>query len=150
MFSKACEYGIRSCLYIAQSSLNENRVRLGEIAAAIGSPEAFTAKILQQLVRSQIIKSVKGPYGGFEISHEQMENTPLKRIVVAIDGNDLFTGCAMGLSECDEKQPCPIHNQFFEIRTKLNTLLDNSTILSLAKPLDNGKTFLKRLDETAN
>ena len=98
-------------------------------------------------MRNQIIKSVKGPYGGFEISHEQMEKTPLKKIVVAIDGNELFVGCAMGLSECDAEQPCPIHEQFFEIRTKLNKLLDDSTILSLAKPLDNGKTFLKRFDE---
>ena len=150
MFSKACEYGIRATLFVAKSSLDNERVKLGEIAEAINSPEAFTAKILQKLVRSDIIHSVKGPYGGFEISREKMEKTPLKRVVVAIDGDGLFTGCAMGLEACDETQPCPMHEQFYSIRKSLNDLLDNSTIMALALSLENGETFLKRFHEKAN
>lgn len=150
MFSKACEYGIRACLFIAKSSLNNERVALATIAEAINSPEAFTAKILQKLVRNNIIHSIKGPGGGFEISKEKMEQTPLKDVVVAIDGNELFVGCAMGLKSCDAKQPCPLHEEFSSIRKSLNNLLDYSSILSLALTLENGETFLKRLNETTN
>lgn len=37
------------------------------IAEQINSPVAFTAKILQKLVKSNIVCSVKGKHGGFEI-----------------------------------------------------------------------------------
>mgnify|MGYP002795141008 FL=1 len=67
MFSKACEYGIRATIYIAMQSLEGFRVNLKEIAAAIDSPIAFTAKILQQLVKSNIVESVKGAKGGVQI-----------------------------------------------------------------------------------
>ena len=46
MFSKSCKYGIKATLFIAQKSQHDERVSLKEIAAAINSPIAFTAKIL--------------------------------------------------------------------------------------------------------
>ncbi|MDX1365867.1 MAG: Rrf2 family transcriptional regulator, partial [Arenibacter latericius] len=61
MFSKACEYGIKATLFIAQKSLNQQRVSLKEIASEIDSPIAFTAKILQSLARSGMVDSHKGP-----------------------------------------------------------------------------------------
>jgi len=36
-----------------------------DIAEEIDSPTAFTAKILQQLVKNKVIHSIKGPHGGF-------------------------------------------------------------------------------------
>ena len=59
MFSKACEYGIRATLFIAQKSLQGERVRLKAIADEIDAPEAYTAKILQQLARNEIIQSLR-------------------------------------------------------------------------------------------
>jgi Rrf2 family protein len=146
MFSKACEYGIRATLFIAKSSLKQKRVRLGEIADAIDSPEAFTAKILQQLAKNGIVKSIKGPYGGFEIEEAKMKKTVLRKVVVAIDGNDLFEGCAMGLSACDASRPCPLHNSFIHIRDELAALLDQTNIHEMAHSLEDGLTFLKRID----
>ena len=74
MFSKACEYGIRAAVYITLQSLEGRRVSVNEIAEEIDSPIAFTAKTLQLLTRNDIIKSVKGPTGGFEIDREEMNN----------------------------------------------------------------------------
>ena len=66
MFSKACEYAIKASIYIAISSLEGKRVTPKQISEEIDSPTAFTAKILQALVRNNIVNSVKGAYGGFE------------------------------------------------------------------------------------
>ena len=60
MFSKACEYGIKASIFIALCSYKGVRVSLKSIAKEINSPEAFTAKILQDLVRHDVINSVKG------------------------------------------------------------------------------------------
>ena len=59
MFSKACEYGIKAAVFIAVRSQKDERVSLNEIAKEINSPVAFTAKVLQQLTRNQIVDSLK-------------------------------------------------------------------------------------------
>lgn len=143
MFSKACEYSIRAAIYIASRSMEEKRTNLKEIAQAIDSPEAFTAKLLQQLVRSGIIDSVKGAQGGFEIPRKQLSKTSLCDIVKAVDGDALFTMCGIGLSECSEKNPCPIHHKFKTVRKDLIKMLDNTDLAELGKGIDSGKTALR-------
>jgi len=119
MFSKACEYGIKATLYIAEQALhNDEKIGVKDIAKQIESPEAFTAKILQILSKNKIIKSLKGPSGGFYIPKEQLENIKLSAIVMAIDGDYIYKGCGLGLSQCNEEKPCPVHDQFKEIRNE--------------------------------
>jgi Rrf2 family iron-sulfur cluster assembly transcriptional regulator len=56
IFSKACEYGIRATIYVAQqTSINGKRCNLKDISKEIDSPEAFTAKILQKLVKQILL-----------------------------------------------------------------------------------------------
>ena len=144
MFSKTCEYGIRATIYIAMNSLKGERVSLRGIADRISSPEAFTAKILQQLVHHQIIRSVKGAAGGFEIDPTEMKTMTLGRIVNALDGDTIYTGCALGLPECSDVHPCPVHAHFTSIRSALKHMLDTTTIYQLAQGLETGLTFLKQ------
>ena len=144
MFSKACEYGIRASIYIAEHSILDRKVSLKEVAHAIESPAAYTSKILQLLSRNNIVKSDKGPTGGFSIEIGQLNQITLSTIVLAIDGDDIYIGCGLGLSICNEKQPCPVHNQFKHIREELKKMLENTTLKSLAEDFDKGLTFLKR------
>ena len=117
---------------------------LKDIATAISSPEAFTAKVLQQLVRGQLVTSVKGPTGGFELTAEQLRTVTLRQIVVAIDGGTMLLGCALGLTQCSTKEPCPLHDQFVPIRDQLNELLHTHTIGELADKVHDGLGFLKQ------
>lgn len=144
MFSKACEYGLRATLYIAMNSLEDRRVSLRDISGKIASPEAFTAKILQQLVHHHIIQSVKGATGGFEIERQNLSRITLSQVVFAIDGNKFLSGCVLGLTACTEAHPCPVHTKFNEIRDKLNTMLDKTSIYDLSQGLETGLTFLKQ------
>lgn len=143
MFSKTCEYGIRATIFIASQSYQNNRVGLKDIAKKIDSPEAFTAKILQALVRNGIIISIKGVGGGFEIPKETMSQIKLAQIVTAIDGDSVFTGCGLGLSHCSEDYPCPIHDQFKSIKKDLAFMLENTNLEDLAKGIKSGDTFLR-------
>ncbi len=144
MFSKACEYGIRATLYIAQNSAAATRVSLKEISKKIDSPEAFTAKILQRLVRNQIVISYKGPNGGFQIDEASLDAIHLNQIVDAIDGDAIYLGCGLGLQECNANEPCPLHDQFMVIRNNLKQMLENTTIRQLTEGLLKGTTRLKR------
>lgn len=144
MFSKACEYGIRAVLFISRESLKGNRVGLKQITKEIDSPEAFTAKILQVLVHNEIIISVKGPRGGFEVEEERLDKVMLSEIVDAIDGDAIYNGCGLGLKTCNAKKPCPLHNQFAAIRNELKQMLKSTTLRQLATSLTIGETVLKR------
>lgn len=142
MFSKACEYGIRATLHIAAQSLESNRVSLKQIAKAIDSPEAFTAKILQVLVKNNVIESIKGPNGGFEIAKAKIIKLRLSHIVTAIDGDSIYKGCGLGMKECNEKKPCPVHTNFKAIREGLKSMLETTSLYDLTIGLNKGKTFL--------
>ncbi|GGD84569.1 RrF2 family transcriptional regulator [Planktosalinus lacus] len=143
MFSKACEYGIRATLHIAAQSLQGKRVVLPEIAKAIDSPEPFTAKILQQLAKNKLVQSNKGPNGGFSISEKDLERIKLKDLVLAIDGEGLFTECGLGLKTCDELAPCPIHHTFKPIRTQIIAMLETTSLKTLSSQLEAGDAVLK-------
>jgi len=144
MFSKACQYGIKATVYIASQSSMGNRVSLKDIAFNINSPEAFTAKILHQLAKSDILDSLKGPTGGFVIPKGRAETIKLSDIVSAIDGDSIYMGCALGFESCDVLQPCPMHNKFAGIRDDLKKMLQNTSLYELAHGLDDGMSFLKR------
>ena len=144
MFSKACEYGIRATIYIAKKSLLDSKVSLKEVAKAIDSPEAYTSKILQKLAKNNIINSDKGPTGGFSMDKLKLDNVKLSTIVFTIDGDAIYKGCGLGLKECNEQKPCPVHNQFKTVRDDLKIMLETTTIISLTAGLKEGLTFLKR------
>lgn len=144
MFSKACEYGIKATLFISMKSLNDERVSLKDIAHGIASPEAYTAKILQQLARDGVVDSLKGPTGGFKIARERIDEIKLIDIVNSLDGDAVFEGCGLGLKKCNAEMPCPVHDKFKAIRDDLKRMLSDTSIYELATGLEVGLTFLKR------
>lgn len=141
MFSKACEYGIRAVLFIAKESQDDKRPNIAEISRAVDSPVPFTAKICQQLARAGIILSKKGPNGGFYLKKDS--DIKLIDIVKVIDGDAIFSGCCLGLAECSSLHPCPVHDQFEDIRGGLKKMCENTTVVGLALDLNKGETFLK-------
>lgn len=144
MFSKACEYGIRATIYVAVQSMRDSRVSLKDIAREIDSPVAFTAKILQLLARNNIVESVKGPTGGFQIEKKNIDSIKLLQIVSAIDGDTVFKGCGLGLEKCDASHPCPIHDKFKKLRDGLQQMLEDTSVYELATGTEIGLTYLKK------
>ena len=142
MFSKSCEYAIKAMIFVAQKSKDENRVGVKEIAKGIDAPEHFIAKILQDLAKKKLIHSVKGPNGGFYMDSLNLKSS-ISDIVKAIDGDGIYTDCVIGLKACSEKNPCPVHFEYKEIKRNLITMLEQSTIANFNEKLDTGKFFLK-------
>ncbi|WP_369994274.1 Rrf2 family transcriptional regulator [Winogradskyella sp.] len=143
MFSKACEYGIKAAIFIAVNSSENKRVTPKEISKEIDSPQAFTAKILQALVRHEIVNSVRGAHGGFEMDKGKIATTKLSQIVYAIDGDNIYKGCGLGLHTCNENHPCPVHDKFKIVREELRDMLEHTTLEQLALDIKSGASFLK-------
>ena len=135
MFSKATEYALRATIYIAQNSSEERKVGIQAIAEAIDSPQSFTAKILQLLTRdNKIIRSVPGPHGGFYIT-EKAKTLPARFILKAMGEEEALEKCVLGLNQCSEKSPCPMHSRYKFIKQQLKELFESKTIQDLADEL---------------
>lgn len=141
MFSKSCEYAIKAVIHLCMETRDGKRLSVADIAEAIESPEPFTAKILQTLARHGFIASAKGPGGGFYI---EKNATPIvvMDLVELIDGDQAFNRCGLGLKECSESHPCPIHNEFKSYSARLKKLLESKTIQQLAAEIKAGRAFL--------
>jgi len=62
---------------------------------------------------------------------------------IAIDGNDLFDRCSLGLHDCSDKQPCPFHHKYKPLRENLKKTLRETSLLDLISEFNTGETFLK-------
>ncbi|MEO6830863.1 MAG: Rrf2 family transcriptional regulator [Chitinophagaceae bacterium] len=142
MFSKTCEYAIRAMLFVAQRSNSGVKVGIKEISKNIDAPEHFIAKILQDLSRRGMVQSSKGPNGGF-FFEKASEDYTLADIVRAIDGDKIFFGCALGLTECDEIHPCPLHFEMKGIRDMIKSKLEAVKLGVFNKDLEQKLIFLR-------
>lgn len=142
MISKSCKYAIRAIVFIASQAGTSAKPGVKEIAEEIEAPPAFTAKILQKLSKHKIVTSLKGPYGGFFCEKYQLE-LPVIDIVNAIDGLDVFNECVMGLHNCSDEHPCPMHYKYAENRNNIFLSYQRTTIGDLASDFSLGNSYLK-------
>src|SRR3989304_1662726 len=141
LFSRQCEYALQAVLYIAlkpQGTMSS----IKEMTKKLDIPYHFLGKILQDLSRKGLLKSLKGPTGGFALGMPAKDMT-LFHIVEAIDGVDFTTRCVLGFPDCSGKNPCAAHDQWAGLRDGIYRMLVNKHIAEMAK--DMKKTMYKNI-----
>ena len=88
ILSRSSEYAIRAFLYLAKQEPGK-LVMARQIADDAGLPGHFLAKLLQQLARKGLVRSNKGPSGGFALACDPKEINILS-IVEAVEGTDML------------------------------------------------------------
>lgn len=141
MLSVTCKTAIKAVVFLASKIDTDNKASIKEIAEDINGSEHTVGKLLQKLVKANVIKSSKGPTGGFYINSKQMQIAIIK-IIEAIDGDAVFKECGLGLSTCSSKRPCPIHNDYKKVRDQFEQFYKNKTVADLCKTVNNGSGFL--------
>lgn len=141
MLSNTCKTAIKAVIYLSSKFEVEENAGLKEISEFINTSEHTVGKILQTLVKQNIINSVKGPSGGFYISKEQQKQLIIN-IVEAIDGKQIFKSCGLGLSKCSSSHPCPIHDDYKEARDIIEKLFRQKRVVDLCEPVTNGLAYL--------
>ncbi|MGV3527449.1 MAG: RrF2 family transcriptional regulator [Flavisolibacter sp.] len=141
MLSHTCKTAIKAVIYLATKESSGEKTGLREVADYIGASEHTVGKMLQTLVKQDVIHSLKGPTGGFYITATQLQQ-PLINIVEAIDGKNIFTGCGLGLSRCSAKHPCPIHHEYKEARDILERIFRTKKVIDLKETVSTGMAYL--------
>lgn len=110
-FTTVCEYAIRALTHLAVYA-NGRPVQVKDIAEVEDIPRHFLAKILNQLTYKGLVRAYRGPGGGFILARPANEIF-VRDIVEAIDGfESLRRRCVLGLDECRDDQPCPLHESW--------------------------------------
>jgi len=143
MLSKAAEYAIRSMVYIWMMNQKGTRPGYRTIAIEVGSPEHFTAKVLQTMTRFKLVRAGKGRGGGFYFD-DQAKELPVIEIIKAIDGEKFFSSCAFGFGNCNCANTCPMHDEFKLIRDGFSEMVEKLTVQSMAEKIINGSASLNQ------
>ncbi len=129
-FSRPCQHAIRALVYLA-SHQDGSLCQAQEIAEAEGLPAPALAVVLQSLVRAGLVKSQKGPRGGFSLARPTTAIT-LYQIMEACGDTRGLSQCVLGLEVCSDELPCPVHSTFRDIRQQLVHELKSVSVAALA------------------
>ncbi len=141
MLSLTCKAAIKAVIYLASKHQSEEKSGIKEIAKFINENEHTVGKLLQKLVKDNIIKSSKGPNGGFFISGKQMEQRIIK-IVEAIDGKGVFKKCGLSIDKCNDKRPCALHYEYKPVRELFQQMCTQNRISDLYQKVMSGEAHL--------
>lgn len=131
MLSQTVEYALRAATYLAVSPAESRTV--AHIAEATRVPESYLAKVLQQLVRKQIVASRRGTGGGFHLARPP-ESLRILEIVQAVDPIRRITTCPLGLA-AHGKRLCPLHKRLDNALASVEQAFAASTLAEiLAEP----------------
>lgn len=142
MLSNTCKYAIRATIYLALFASQEKKSGIKEIAEKLELPTPFLGKILQVLVKHQLLNSTKGPHGGFSLNKPAMDIS-IMEIIEIIDGTDAFDTCVIRTSKCSYDAPCSLHDKIGPLRGEMKRIYETETIADLASEFRQGKERIR-------
>ena len=153
LYSSASKYAVRALAYMAAEQ-DRPIFTVEEIARGAKVPKPYLSKVLKQLVTGKILKSTKGPGGGYKFAKD-VHDISLYDIKIAIDGVTEFVECALGLDGCNDAAPCPAHFIWKDLRAAATKSMQITTLYAAGKiitdkmnhPEANKKTTFRKVKD---
>lgn len=130
LFHRSGQVAIQAALLLAKEARPEPR-RIRELVPKLGVPAAYLAKVLHELARAGVLRSVRGPAGGFQLARPAREIC-LWHVLAAVEPVAQWDTCLLGLGACSENSICPLHNDWIGIRNQIVALLQRKTLAEIA------------------
>lgn len=126
--SSTAQHAIRAVVHVAGNA-EERPVRVDEIAAALRCPRNYLSKTLHALTRAGVLRSERGPKGGFQLS-ERPERLTLARIVAPFEPVG-ERRCLVGRPECGGTHPCAAHHRWAGVAAAVEDFFAQTTVADL-------------------
>jgi Rrf2 family protein len=102
--SRKIDYGLRAMVHLASIPAGAV-VPFREIAREMDVPEDFLAKILKTLVDQGLVRSARGPHGGYTLGRPASEISFLE-VIEAVEGPVALNVCLDGDDACGRSGSC--------------------------------------------
>lgn len=129
MLSITADHALRAVLLLARIP-EDHAMRADAVAEAIGAPRNYLAKTLNALAKAGIVRSSRGPFGGFSLAIAPRELTVAK-VTQLFDERPRTGLCLLSKSHCDEQNPCAAHQRWTAITASSLSAIENTTIADL-------------------
>jgi len=126
-------YGLRAMVNIAMAK-DKSAVSIKEISKAEGISGVYLEQLLSKLRRRNILKSVRGPTGGYILSREPSDIT-VADIVKILEGSITPVDCASGRegwnTVCRHKKTCVAKTVWAKLAKAIEDCLESVTLEDL-------------------
>lgn len=131
MLAQKTRYALRSLLYLAEQR-GGAPVQLASIASSQKVPPKYLELIMLDLKRGGLVKSARGPKGGYRLARPPAEIS-FGQIVRSMEGPIALVSCASvnhyaPCGDCRDEATCAIRRAFAILRDQTTELLDSITL----------------------
>lgn len=128
--TRATDYAVRVMVHLAGLPPGST-VRQSELSRATDVSGHFLSKVMQQLVRSGLVRSQRGSGGGYTLA-VPAAGISLLGVVEAMEGRARLNVCLEDPPSCDRQSRCPVHQVWADAQAAVETVLGAASIASLA------------------
>lgn len=126
--SGTSQYAIRAVVHVATHGADAP-VRVGPMSDALDVPRNYLSKTLHALVRAGVLRSERGPRGGFQLA---LPPRQLTLAAVTAPFEDVGTKhCLLGHAQCGGRRPCAAHGRWGAVSASLQDYFRKTTIADL-------------------
>jgi len=133
--SEAASLALHAVVFLAANSDQPESTRA--IATSLGVSEAHLSKVLQRLTRAGLVRSTRGPRGGFTLASPSDEMT-LLQVYEAVEGTLNQSQCLLGKPICGEKG-CILGGIVTSINQQVSDYLAQTKVFDLADRFQKGE-----------
>lgn len=135
--SKKTDYATRAVLALAIKT--DGGLKMAEIAQRTGVPPSILEQIMAQLRGAGIVRSERGPRGGYRLNHPP-EDITLDKVVRLFQGPLAPIACATRSEPepCVVEVGCSLRDTWREVRDATIAILDRTTFADLARRAGGG------------
>lgn len=130
LYRHSSQLALQAALLLAAEDSGKPR-RVRDLAAALNVPATYLAKVLQGLIRVGLLRTVRGPGGGVRLARPARE-IRLWDVLEAVEPAGELEGCCLGLKECSDRSPCPLHDAWARIRSQILAMLQSRSLWDFA------------------
>jgi Rrf2 family iron-sulfur cluster assembly transcriptional regulator len=131
IFSRPIQYAIRAVTYLGEQ-VQGRLFSIRKISEAEHIPTPYLAKIVNRLSSKHLVSAKRGPSGGVKLARPANRIT-VDDIVNAMGGSLINSECILGISECGDQTPCPVHESWKAVRQVLVQSLQEQTVADLVQ-----------------
>lgn len=124
-------YAINAMLHLAYNDDYSKPIKLDLISTKQNISLSYLEQIFAKLKRADLVKSIKGPGGGY-VLHNEAKDITLKQIIEAVEENIDIRSCN-GMKNCLKGEECLTHDLWSEFTKQISTFLDNKNLHQIIK-----------------
>jgi len=131
--SRKIDYALRAVIHLANEEASDRACSVAEIAARERIPRQFLEKIVRELIHKGLVRSRRGPHGGYMLARPADRMT-FRDVIEAVEGPISLNVCVGEHPDCFLLGACGMNRVWREGQRRVMDLFENTTIADVRHP----------------